>query len=332
VSEATQLELQVVSPLQDKLEELLGDLALIRPYLRQSRRDAGLALEVRLEEGSILFRLTGSVAKESARNTITVEPEEFRELLFIDFTRWPTPTDFVEFVRGIDWQRNRSHDIDPDLLRRWYRLVHASAKRFFESPNALKDYFVRQHFASHWIRETNKTRHQLYIRLLERKIDARGTTVLDMGAGFGRLHQALVGARRVISVDISESMLRLCHARSTNGTLLCRADVHRMPFKERSIDLIVTAQLMMHLPKPFAVLSQLASLLTKSGELWTDFTCSGRPIVGGYYQESLITRVYSAEYVLRECGQAGLRVLGQWRVTDRLANYWLILRLQEKIE
>jgi SAM-dependent methyltransferase len=92
-------------------------------------------------------------------------------------------------------------------------------------------------------------------------IDASARTVLDLGAGTGKLSQALRGrACRVVSADLSPEMLRVARRRAGADippliAVVCAA--HRLPFRDRAVDCLVSSRMLMHVSDWRAVIAEM---------------------------------------------------------------------------
>jgi malonyl-CoA O-methyltransferase len=93
--------------------------------------------------------------------------------------------------------------------------------------------------------------------------DPRGMDVLDLGAGTGyyATWAGARGARRAVALDGTPEML-------AGGDLLAVvADAGRLPFPDRSFDLVVAALLLSFVTDPRAVLAEAARVLRAGGWL-----------------------------------------------------------------
>lgn len=90
---------------------------------------------------------------------------------------------------------------------------------------------------------------RLYLPLAQAlvgQVEVAGRRVLDLGAGTGVAGRAALaaGARSVVAADVAVGMLRRC------GPPLqpVAADARRLPFRDRSFDLVLAAFCLSHLP------------------------------------------------------------------------------------
>jgi ubiquinone/menaquinone biosynthesis C-methylase UbiE len=101
-----------------------------------------------------------------------------------------------------------------------------------------------------------------------------GKTVLDAGTGRGRaaVAFALAGADEVIAADISDEMLghagALAHETGVESRIsFVRTDLEQLPLEDRSCDVALLLEIMLHLPDPRQVLRELARVLRPGGLL-----------------------------------------------------------------
>ncbi|WP_026403872.1 class I SAM-dependent methyltransferase [Actinomadura rifamycini] len=90
---------------------------------------------------------------------------------------------------------------------------------------------------------------------------------LDAACGTGR-HTSLLARRghRPIGVDASPDMLARARARVPEARFV-RGDLHRLPVRDASVDLVVTGLALMHVPDIAPVLAEFARVLRPGGDL-----------------------------------------------------------------
>ena len=114
------------------------------------------------------------------------------------------------------------------------------------------------------------TRDGLLTRLQPLRIDAK--TVLDLGAATGgatALLQKRFGGAHIVSLDLSRNMLlqRKRRRRWFTRTSSVQADAERLPFADRSFDLVFANLLLPWVNDPATVLAEVSRVLRKGGVL-----------------------------------------------------------------
>ncbi len=98
---------------------------------------------------------------------------------------------------------------------------------------------------------------------LRRLLPPQGHTLLEAGAGFGRLASLYAGYRRVILVDYSLSLLQ--EARQLWGHddrfVFVAASIYAMPFADNLVDALVMVRVMHHLHSPALALDEIARIV-----------------------------------------------------------------------
>lgn len=92
-------------------------------------------------------------------------------------------------------------------------------------------------------------------------------TILDLGCGGGFLSNALAKkGHRVTGVDISESSLNVAAKYDeTKSVTYLNADVHHLPFEDRSFDIICAMDLLEHIDHPEKLISEIQRILKPGG-------------------------------------------------------------------
>lgn len=104
-------------------------------------------------------------------------------------------------------------------------------------------------------------------RIIDMLGDARGKTILDVGAGTGRLASTLVKAgSKVIALDLSAKMLfRLKKKSPQVETVIGEAE--NLPFAGNSFDIVIAAFLIVHLKEPKRFFDEAHRVLKDGGIL-----------------------------------------------------------------
>ncbi len=88
--------------------------------------------------------------------------------------------------------------------------------------------------------------------------------MLDLGCGTGWFSKGACERRaRVVSLDISPALARIARRRAQ--TLAISADACRAPFAAGSFDLIISSEMLEHLPEPERGIQEIARLLAPGG-------------------------------------------------------------------
>jgi ubiquinone/menaquinone biosynthesis C-methylase UbiE len=100
-----------------------------------------------------------------------------------------------------------------------------------------------------------------------------GAHVLDVGTGPGRLPVEI--ARRnpqvwVTGLDVSPRMIEAARAAIEPGQQVIAevGDVGRLPYRDGSVDLVVSTLSQHHWPDPAAALAELSRVLAPGGRIW----------------------------------------------------------------
>jgi SAM-dependent methyltransferase len=96
-----------------------------------------------------------------------------------------------------------------------------------------------------------------------------GRVVLDYGCGDGESSRQLLaeGARHVYGLDLSPKAIALARERELANASFEVGDAHRLPWPDRSFDVVVGRAILHHLDLPVAT-SELARVLRPGGELF----------------------------------------------------------------
>ena len=92
-------------------------------------------------------------------------------------------------------------------------------------------------------------------------------TVLDAACGTGRYAAYLAGrGHRIVGVDSSPAMLGRARARVPDGTFLS-GELHELPVDDDSVDIVVCALALVHVPSLAPVMAEFARVLRPGGHL-----------------------------------------------------------------
>ena len=101
----------------------------------------------------------------------------------------------------------------------------------------------------------------------------KGGTILDLGSGPGFLSTEIAGKSpglQVCGIDLSRRMVRIAQrrARGVENAQFVFGNVATLPFKDNSIDLVVSTGVFHHLKSPPLVFEECYRVLKAGGEAW----------------------------------------------------------------
>jgi len=128
------------------------------------------------------------------------------------------------------------------------------------------------------LRKENETRNPWILETVE-KILGPGKKILDIGCGGGFLTNALAQAGHdAVGVDLSNNSLKIAQAKdATQRALYIQADALRLPFPEKSFDVVCAMDLLEHVEQPAEVIRE-ASRVLKEGGLFFFHTFNRNPL------------------------------------------------------
>jgi SAM-dependent methyltransferase len=177
----------------------------------------------------------------------------------------------------------------------------------------------RTHFLDRWTRSA----------ILER-VDAGALpaepTILDLGCSTGHLLADLEAAypqASLIGVDLVAAGLRKAHAELPSARLLL-ADACSLPLADGSVDAVVSANLLEHIPDDRAALSEIARVLAPGGT--AVIVVPFGPRTYDYYDRFLgHERRYARGELAGKCAEAGLEPLEDRCIAALLyPPFWLV--------
>jgi SAM-dependent methyltransferase len=175
----------------------------------------------------------------------------------------------------------------------------------------------RSHFMDQW------TRAAIVSRIGEPAPDA---TIADIGASTGYLLEDLARAftgATLIGVDLVSAGLRKAHAALPSARLL-RADACALPLADASVDAVVSANLLEHVPDDRRALSEIARILKPGGR--AVIVVPAGPRTYDYYDRFLgHERRYGRRELATKGRGAGLEVLEDTHIAALLyPAFWLV--------
>lgn len=101
---------------------------------------------------------------------------------------------------------------------------------------------------------------------LRRLLPGGGETLVELGAGFGRLADLYQGYKRVILLDFARSQLLQAHERFGEGRFVyMAADIYRLPLASSVVDTAVTVRVLHHIVDIPAALAEIHRILKPKG-------------------------------------------------------------------
>jgi len=96
--------------------------------------------------------------------------------------------------------------------------------------------------------------------------NVKNKTILDVGAGTGRLAVKLINAGATLTaLDASGQILKILHQKNT-ATKTIIADAENLPFPDNSFDIIIAAFLIVHLKNPALFFQESYRVLKQAGQ------------------------------------------------------------------
>jgi len=113
----------------------------------------------------------------------------------------------------------------------------------------LKDYLIGQAFGALGLRQ--------------------GAKVLDVGCGRGVLLDRLGVSYRTVGfgIDVSAESLRQARREAQSGNQVARSDARRMPFADDSFDLVVSMDVLEHIPESNRAIDEMVRVIRPGGTL-----------------------------------------------------------------
>lgn len=108
---------------------------------------------------------------------------------------------------------------------------------------------------------------------IQRMMPPTGDTLIDLGAGFGRLADEYDGYQRVVLMDYSSTLLAEAHERLGDDPrfVFVAADWYKMPFVDNLFDTMVQVRTIHHAADVPALFSQLKRIIQPDGNYILEF-------------------------------------------------------------
>jgi ubiquinone/menaquinone biosynthesis C-methylase UbiE len=129
------------------------------------------------------------------------------------------------------------------------------------------DYEGSDYRARFWDNQGREYEDRVERIALRRLMPAGGASLIDIGAGFGRLAGEFEGYERVVLFDYSRSLLRQAQERLGDDPrfIFVAGDWYRMPFVSGLFDTLVQVRTIHHAADVTALLKQLARIAAPGG-------------------------------------------------------------------
>ncbi|MBI5797681.1 methyltransferase domain-containing protein [Candidatus Woesearchaeota archaeon] len=129
-------------------------------------------------------------------------------------------------------------------------------KRFFGNWAATYDFSLFQWWMRGFWRELKKS-----------LILSKETKLLDISCGTGELLKELQGKAHLTGLDFSEEMLEKARKKLAKGVELKQADVHELPFKEDTFDIVISTEAFHHYYDQEKAIKEMMRVTKKGGKV-----------------------------------------------------------------
>ncbi len=113
-------------------------------------------------------------------------------------------------------------------------------------------------------------REEMNLRTGFDRLDLKGMTCLEVGAGLGDDTDYLLeqGIDELHAIDLSGSIFRAAKLVPDPRVRYARADVNQLPFAPESFDVVICHRMMQHTPHPAATLARVSKMVKPGGLLF----------------------------------------------------------------
>lgn len=114
---------------------------------------------------------------------------------------------------------------------------------------------TRKYYWGPWL---HRRRYEKVLGSLLKLCGGEKTTILDLGCGTGTYARYLETKScgcHYVGCDIDAELLRLAYRGSSGNYVQC--DIQLLPFKERSLDIVLCSEVLEHLSRPYEALTNL---------------------------------------------------------------------------
>ena len=172
-------------------------------------------------------------------------------------------------------------------------------------------------------------RHNLLLTFLQAHYPGRNDlTILDIGCGTGAMSAKLAARGTVVSADLSPVALSFCGRRGLGRQ--AAADAMRLPFRDRSFDLVVSLDILEHVPDDAAALGEFYRVLKPGGRVIATVPAY-RSLWSAHDVALMHYRRYVAQEVRERFEAAGFRIDRlSYAMTLLYPIVWLVRRLTRR--
>lgn len=227
------------------------------------------------------------------------------------------------------------HDALPDFENGWRR-PDGAAEPFLSY--VAEDYAVNWSDALEELHEESSRSHFIDILTRRTMLAQLGTlpadaTIADLGCSTGYLLEDLReahGAATLLGVDLVGAGLRKAHANVPEARLI-QADLCELPLADASVDGIVSANVLEHVPDDAAALAEVRRIL-RAGACAVLVVPAG-PGIYDYYDRFLgHERRYARGELARKAEHAGLEVLDDFYLASLIyPAFWLVKQRNRRL-
>ena len=140
------------------------------------------------------------------------------------------------------------------------------------SPQPICDYEASTYRTDFWQGQGREYEDAVERVALRRLLPVRGTRLVDVGAGFGRLADLYEAFDEVVLLDYSQSQLEYAREQLGDGRYTyVAADLYRLPLATHAVDTTVMVRVLHHISDVPAAFGQLARILTPQGAMVLEF-------------------------------------------------------------
>jgi ubiquinone/menaquinone biosynthesis C-methylase UbiE len=167
---------------------------------------------------------------------------------------------------------------------------------------------------------TREALSMMYTRYWLARSLASGRDVLEVACGAGQgLGFIASSARSVVGGDYTEPLLLVARRHYADRVPLVRLDAHRLPFRDRSFDLVILYEAIYYLRDPVEFCRETVRVLRAGGKL---LICSANPKWPGFHASPLSVKYYDADGLRDLLTRSGFscEVYGAFPVNDR--SWW----------